>query len=170
MPRPCAWCQSDLDQPGTSVSPEAAPVSHGVCTACLRRALAAPVEQRREALDRIAGPVFLLDEKARILVANRRASAALQWPEGEMDRLFIGDALDCRQSREAGCGDQADCAACTILRAIADTAATGRARRGVTADTDLVRPGGGTRMRCVITPEQAGEAVLLRLDEFAPVA
>lgn len=168
MPRVCTACGLKLDR---VITREEAPVTGGLCPMCLARAVGQRGALMRDELDRFPGPVLLVDAEARILGANRQGSAALQWPEGEMDRLLVGDALICRQSDEAGgCGHAPDCETCAILRTIADTAASGRSHSRVAAGADIQRVGGLARVNCVISTEKAGDAVLLRLDELATVA
>ncbi len=104
MTRVCAWCQKVLG--GTAAADS--PITHGICDPCAERWL---TEASHEPLERLPGPVMMLDGSGRILDANRRISEVFNGPV--LPGQFFGDAAGCPNAAlPGGCGQTPDCPRC----------------------------------------------------------
>lgn len=82
--------------------------------------------------------------------------------EGELG----GDVFGCRYADlPGGCGNTVHCKTCTIRLTVLDTLHSGNSHVETPAYPDLYHITGEERVRFLITTEQIGEAVLLRIDD-----
>ena len=157
MIRVCAWCQQVLG----GIAAAETPITHGICDPCAERWLA---DSFQEPLERLSGPVMMLDGSGRILDANRRVSDVFNRPvlSGE----FFGDAAACpNASLPGGCGQTPDCTRCESRAVFERTARTGLAQHTVRAGI-----AGDARKVMTLTAERVGTAVLLRIDDVENVS
>ncbi len=162
MERACAWCKREL-KTDTETSGEK-PVL-GMCAACHEFFFppkGPPVF--RKYLDRLAVPVLLVDDDARIVIANARVCSLLEKEPEEIEGTACGAAFDCANAElPGGCGKTEFCGECTIRQTIADTYVTGQSHENITAVLDSsVRKGGGDN-RLGISTWRAGKIVLLKI-------
>jgi len=164
----CAWCNRELTAPENGV-PDDAPVSYGVCPDCTDRLLVHRQVPMRAYLDRLDGPVFLVDDDGRIHAANTAAGDLAGQDPAALEGLLGGDALECRHAREpGGCGRTVHCRSCAIRGSINETFATGRALHRVPAYPDVNRIPSGARPLFLISTERLGPSVLLKIEPIPP--
>lgn len=157
----CAWCRKEL----STGAPADAPVSHGICASCAKRFFAHRKVPLGTFLDRLDGPVFLVDDDGRIRAANRAAGALAGEEPAAVEGKLGGDALECRHAREpGGCGHTAHCRSCTIRLCVTETLTTGRGLVRVPAFPDLHDTKGERRPAWLISTERIGPSVLLRIE------
>jgi PAS domain-containing protein len=74
--RICAWCGAALDSLSASLAADT-PVTHGICPSCLAGFRLERAYSLEDFLERLEGPVVLVDADGVFLAANSRAQAAL---------------------------------------------------------------------------------------------
>ena len=74
--RICAWCGAALDSRSASLAADT-PVAHGICPSCQARFQSERTWSLEDFLERLEGPVVLVDADGMFLAANSRAQAAL---------------------------------------------------------------------------------------------
>jgi len=110
-------------------------LSHGLCPACAEH-----FHRQWSGLD-LAGylegletPVVVVDEDGRIMAANQAMSEMLGRPPQECRGLLGGEVFECAHARlPEGCGRTVHCAACTLRRAVTETARSGKPLDNVVA-------------------------------------
>ena len=168
MKRICAWCKKDLDSSSTLAGNADAPISHGMCGDCARKALSFNAISLRSFLDQFSKPVFLVTGEGRIVTGNSPGLALLHKKTEEVDGKLGGDVFGCKYAKmPGGCGKTVHCKTCTIRIAVMNTLKSGKSNIKIPAYPDLYHLTGENRVRFLITTEKVGEAVLLRIDEVA---
>jgi PAS domain-containing protein len=118
-------------------------------------------------LERLEGPVVLVDADGVFRAANSRARATLGKDRPQMLGLRGGEVIDCLYAQQpGGCGASAHCrTGCVIRRSVSTTLATGRAGAGGEAEQRVRSAEGERTKRFEISTERAGELILLRIEE-----
>ena len=166
MKRICAWCQKDIGPSNISDVTVDAPITHGICGDCARKVLSFKATSLRSFLDQFSKPVFLVNFEGRIVTGNRACLDLLKKKPDEIDGELGGDVFGCRYADlPGGCGSTVHCKTCTIRLTVLDTLQSGNSHVEIPAYPDLYHITGEKRVRFLITTEQIGEAVLLRIDE-----
>jgi PAS domain-containing protein len=154
----CAWCKKEL-------SADSGQPAHGMCAAC--RDIFFPSQGQpsfRRHLDRLAVPLLVVDDDARVLIANKQARLIFGKTPEEIEGKLYGMAVDCSNAHLLGrCGRTVHCRECSIRHVVADTYATGRSHSNVPVCLDTTSSQGRSKLRFLISSEKAGEVVLLRL-------
>ncbi len=165
--RICAWCGAVLD-PRSAALEAGAPITHGICPACLSRVLQERARSLADFLESLEGPVLLVDGDGVFQEANSRACEVLG-----KDRLRVldrrgGEVIECVYAdRPGGCGASEHCrTGCVIRRSVRHTLSTGQAVMRARAEQQVHSAEGDRLARFVISTEKAGELVLLRIDEI----
>ena len=139
-------------------------VSHGICKTCFDEFKARYGFNAKKFLDMFEAPVFLVDDDARVMAANRLAITLAGRAAGLADGRFCGDILSCVNAvLENGCGKTRFCPDCTFRNSVTETYTTGRPVTDRVAT--LCRRDGDTRegIRMLVSTRKDGDAVLLRL-------
>ncbi|HLO26003.1 MAG TPA: PAS domain-containing protein [Geobacteraceae bacterium] len=119
----------------------------------------------RKYLDRLAVPVLLVDDAARVVVANTRACSQLAKEAEEIEGRTCGRVFDCSNAElPGGCGKTEFCRDCTVRQTIADTFVTGQCHENIPAVLDVAAGNDGVDCRLSISTWKAGEIVLLKID------
>lgn len=85
-------------------------------------------------LEGLDAPVVVVDEEGRIMAANQAMSEMLGRPPQECRGLLGGEVFECAYARlPEGCGRTVHCVACTLRRAVSETAQSGRSIDNVAA-------------------------------------
>jgi hypothetical protein len=88
-------------------------------------------------LDRLAAPVLVVDDNARIVAANEKACTLLGKMVDEIVGTLSGCAIECVHARQdGGCGKTVHCKSCTIRITVRDTYTTGKSHYDVPAYPD----------------------------------
>ena len=168
MQRRCAWCQSEIA--GADDRDSTAPVTHGICAACLASQFGEQAHTLRAFLDRFDEPILLIDGDAQVRMGNKRARDLVGPGLSLINGGRIGDVVECSNAALAGgCGQQVGCMGCALRTAIAETLATGEPRRNV-VQQEMVTASVSRLTDVTIATELLGEMVLLRIDEAQPGA
>ena len=164
--RICAWCGAALDSRSASLAADT-PVTHGICPSCLARFQSERTWSLEDFLERLEGPVVLVDADGVFLAANSRAQAALGQDRLRLSGRRGGEVIDCLYAQlPGGCGASAHCrTGCVIRRSVTATLTTGRAVARAEAQQTVRSAEGERTKRFEISTERAGELVLLRIDE-----
>lgn len=164
--RICAWCGAALDSLSASLAADT-PVTHGICPSCLALFQLERAYTLEDFLERLEGPVVLVDAEGVFQAANSRARAALGQDRAQMSGRRGGEVIDCAYAQlPGGCGASAHCrSGCVIRRSVTATLTTGRAVTRAEAQQQIRSAEGEQTKRFVISTERAGELVLLRIDE-----
>jgi len=164
--RICAWCGAALDSLSASLAADA-PVTHGICPSCLASFRLERAYALEDFLERLEGPVVLVDADGVFRAANSRARATLGKDRPQMLGLRGGEVIDCLYAQQpGGCGASAHCrTGCVIRRSVSTTLATGRAGAGGEAEQRVRSAEGERTKRFEISTERAGELILLRIEE-----
>ena len=158
MERTCGVCQTPFDAPREDREP--------ICPACRQDAFVRARKPLREYLDSLAAAVLLVDDDARVKLANRKALELLQKDPGSLEGRYAGDAIECVHARESGgCGKTEHCRTCTIRGTVLETYHTGRPRVRIPAYPDVFMLTEKRPLRFFISTEKIGELVMLRIDE-----
>jgi hypothetical protein len=164
MRRVCAWCDKPLGDVGPADGAEL--VSHGVCAEC--EAFIASNEPRslRRFLDLFTEPVVCVDEHYSMLTANDAAVHALGLADAGDDRLLCGQVVQCRWAcSPGGCGTTEHCLACNIRKIVRESFESGAVFSQEPAYVERVAEDGTLRrVHLLLTSEQRGRALLLRID------
>jgi PAS domain-containing protein len=164
--RICAWCGAALDSLSASLAADT-PVTHGICPSCLASFRLERAYTLEDFLERLEGPVVLVDADGVFLAANSRARAALGKDRPQWLGRRGGEVIDCLYAQQpGGCGASAHCrTGCVIRRSVTATLATGRAVARAEAQQTVRSAEGERTKRFEISTERAGELILLRIDE-----
>lgn len=163
----CAWCRQVIDSDDAETLGDDMPISHGVCPECIRKFFSFLGRPMQDFLDRFSGPVFLVDDAARVITANTAGLTLIHKRPDEIDQMLAGTVFECPHARSSdGCGNTIHCKSCTIRNAIVETLTTGKACCRLPAYADLHTFSTNRQMRFSISTEKVGDAVLLRIDEL----
>jgi PAS domain-containing protein len=165
--RICAWCRASLDQ--GPAEPEAdAPVTHGICAACLARFNREHSLPLADFLESLEGPVLLVDGDGVFQEANSRAYQILGKESTRVLGRRGGEVLECLYADlPGGCGASEHCrSGCVIRRSVTHTLRTGQAVVRALAEQEVHSAEGDRLARIVISTEKAGTLVLLRIEEI----
>jgi len=166
MKRICAWCQKDIVSSNILDATIDTPITHGICGDCARKALSFKAKSLKSFLDQFTKPVFLVNFEGRIVTGNSAGLFLLKKKPEEVDGELGGDAFGCRYAGlPGGCGNTVHCKTCTIRLTVFDTLQSGNSHVEIPAYPDLHHITCENRVRFLITTEQIGEAVLLRIDD-----
>jgi hypothetical protein len=164
----CAWCKKEISVSDSSDPITDAPITHGICSDCLRKEFSSYAVTLREYLDLFPKPVFLVDSDVRIVASNRSGLSLLKKMPEEVDGRLGGDAFECRYAElPGGCGKTLHCKTCTIRLTVTDTMLTGKSHVEVPAYPDLHHITKENQIRFLITTERVDNAVILRIDDVA---
>ena len=154
----CAWCQrllsDDLD----------GPVTHGICPNCT-----ADLEFLPVALDcflnRLDGPVLVVDGEGRVLGSNTAAAAMVRSDATSMKGKLSGEVLTCVHAElPGGCGRTTHCTGCAIRRAFEHTAETGEPVRDAPAFAHVRGADRPIQIAFHVSTERLGPLVLVQLE------
>lgn len=162
----CAWCQKVLREEDPS-SIDQHPISHGICSDCLKTALSFKAKDLHTFLNQFAAPVFNIDSEGRVITANNDAFSLIGKSANNVEGLLGGDVFECRYARlPEGCGKTVHCKTCTIRNTVMDTLQSGQSQVRVPAYPDLHHITDDKQVRFLISTERMGNTVLLRIDEI----
>jgi ferredoxin len=168
MKQVCMYCGSYL---GSMEAPSGdyGLISHGVCSTCLPKFLAGLGQPLTDFLDKLPGPILVLDAEVRVVGANtqglQRVAKALTAIEGRLG----GEVFECQYSKlPGGCGRTLHCKACAIRNTVTRTVETGESCLRVPAFMDLGDIGKDFTVRFLISTEKVNGLVLLRIDDAQP--
>jgi hypothetical protein len=154
----CAWCE-------TAISDEMDDdpvISHGICQDCAQR-LANPNQEVREFLNSLPGPVFVVDQDGRVLIANQHAYDTVKRPMLEVDGFLGGEVIRCTNAHQPeGCGKSVHCVGCSIKDSINHTSRTGKSTQWVPAKIQV--EGTKDEMNYLLSTEKVGNFILLRIE------
>lgn len=170
MKRVCSYCGTLIGTiEDSSNHPEA--ISHGICPDCVHQAVAGTGAELGAFLDRLPGPVFVVDAEGRIVAANAGGRELVRPDHEQLAGRLGGEVFECKHAKlPGGCGQTIHCKSCTIRQTVNRTHATGEPCTHVPAYMDLGDLVDSRRVRFLISTEKAGDVVLLRIDEVAPVS
>jgi hypothetical protein len=170
MKSTCAWCKKEISLSDCSDPNNNRPITHVVCSDCLRKDVSSYAVSLREYLDLFPKPVFVVDSDVRIVASNRLGSSLLNKKPEDVDGKLGGDAFECIYAElPGGCGNTLHCKTCTIRMTVTDTLQTGKSHVEVPAHPDLHHITKENGIRFLITTERVGNAVILRIDDVAEV-
>ncbi len=162
MRRICAWCQVELAGSGGPSEPV---ISHGICPTCVAL-MEADFETVGMLLDRLGAPTVAVDGQGRLVTASRQAAELLDIQRSALVGLRGGQALKCSHAAlPGGCGYQLPCQNCAIRKSVMHTHQTGESLTGVRARQVRLESDEAVPMEYVISTEQVGAVVLLRIDQ-----
>ncbi len=160
MKSACSICKTALDPAQRGF------IADGICLFCLKDLVATARKPLQVFLDGLGVPILLLDDDARIKIANRQALGFLRKDTASVEGRYAGDAIECIHAREGnGCGKTVHCKTCTIRRTVMDTYESGRPAVRVPAYADIAVFAEIKPIRFLISAEKVGELVMLRIDE-----
>jgi hypothetical protein len=117
-----------------------------------------------EFIERIDGPVALVDDDTVVLTTNSRVQTILGKDLKQMKGFKGGTVFECKNSYlAAGCGKTEHCISCTLRNTITETLRTGTSH--VKSKAFLNNKDGST-INLRISAEKVDEVVLLRIDEI----
>ncbi len=141
------------------------PVSHGMCKECADKVISQTSGAVGEFLECLGAPVFLVDDDARILAANRRGREYVGKPLSAIRNQLCGDAMDCvNADLPGGCGKTESCAACAIRNSVTHTLATGTDLKGVAVVQEKKTTRGVRAVPFRVSTEKIGPFVFLQVD------
>jgi PAS domain-containing protein len=160
----CSWCGAHMG--GGGEADPGALVSHGICPRCAFHFNAELGMPLREFLDGLDAPVVVMDDDARVRLANERALALLGKSVEAITGELGGDVFECRYARlPEGCGRTQHCVGCTVRRAVTATYETGIAVERQPAHVDRGTGDAPSVMRFLISTTKGRDVVFLRMDE-----
>ncbi len=162
------YCAAALEtREGASIHPHD---SHGICEACIPRAMAGAGERLDDFLDALPGAVLMLDAGHTIVGVNTRGQSLLAAETGhQLVGKLRGEVFQCvNASKPGGCGRTVHCKTCTMRRVVTETFRTGKPRDKVPAYMDLSDITGNRRVRYLISTRKRGDVILLKIDEQRP--
>jgi PAS domain-containing protein len=165
--RICAWCGAALDPQSASLEADA-PVTHGICPSCVVGMRMERAHSLPDFLERLDGPVMLVDGDGVALEANSRAYAVLGKERPRVAGHRGGEVIDCLYADlPGGCGASEHCrTGCVIRRSVTHTVTTGQPVVRATAEQQVHSPEGNRLKRFLISTEQVAGMVLLRIDDI----
>lgn len=162
MRKICAWCRAELAAGG---GPTDRVVSHGICASCVA-VMESDSETLGSLLDRLGAPTVAVNGQGVLVTASRQAAELLALERSALVGLRGGEALRCREAaKPGGCGHQIACQNCVIRKSVMHTHQTGQSLTGVRARQIHLGETGEAPMEYLISTEQVGLVVLLRIDE-----
>jgi PAS domain-containing protein len=162
----CSICKAALDP-----SRRKGFVADGICPSCLKDLVAQARKPLQIFLDSFGMPILLVDDDARVKLANRQALDFLRKDPSSIEGRYAGDAIECVHAREGGgCGRTAHCKTCTIRRTVVETYESGRPFVRVPAYADIAVFAELKPTRFLISTEKVGGMVMLRIDDVRPGA
>jgi len=166
----CSYCRAELGSIAEPDQPEER-ISHGICRNCLDQCMAGMGQSLDEFLDSLQVPVFVVDDDARMVTANKLGRRAISKNLGQITGVLSGEVFGCPHSNlPGGCGKTLHCQSCTIRNTVTRTFENGEPCIRVQACQDLDTIAGPRRVRFVISTEKAGSVVLLRMDDAQPAS
>lgn len=158
----CAWCKKEL----TSEEGKAGMLPFfGMCGHC--RELFFPrtgAPKFRRALDRLDVPVLVVDDDARIVIANETACRLFGKEREEIERKLSGDIFTCTNTwLQGGCGKTPGCSNCEFREVVRDTYATGKGHESVPVTVTIGSPGRSRKLELVLSTMKAGELVVVKI-------
>ena len=162
----CRWCARDI---GTGDGRKAS----SLCGCCLEHFSLPPDGPSQRHLDDLLFPVLgieLYAGKHMITRAvNTHACAWLHKEPGEIIQHLLGNVLECVHARlPEGCGSALPCAACEVLRSVAETVKTGESLVAVPGNLFQEDAGRLPARVFSLTTMKTSKLVLLRLDRPVP--
>jgi len=164
----CFFCSAEIGSVGnpSEIDDE---ISHGLCPNCVPKFMAGHGCQFGEFLDRLPAPIFVIDEKARVVGANAEGLRQVNKSARDVQSRLGGEVFECRHAKEpGGCGQTIHCKTCTIRNTVTKTLKTGETCLRVPAYMDLGNIIQERTVRFLISTEKVGEVVLLRIDAVEP--
>lgn len=121
-------------------------------------------------LDSLSAPVFVINEDSRLIGSNAAARKLVSW-RAEIEPFALGgDVFGCAFAiLPEGCGETVHCKECTIRNSVTHTLETGETLEAVPAYLNQRSEDAIMRIRFLITTENVGRFVLLRVDEIEPM-
>lgn len=166
MRKICAWCKKELGSSHADDGTGNTPITHGICSDCVREALMFKAKTLKSFLDLFSEPVFYVDSEARVVASNNAGYSLLNKDPREVNGKLGGVAFDCSYAAlPGGCGKTVHCKTCTIRNTVTDTLRTGKSNVNVPAYPDLHHVTGECKICFLISTERVGDAVLLRIDD-----
>ena len=163
--RICFRCKIEL---GTLADPakDEERISHGICRRCLEQLMSGKGETLDEYLDTLQVPIFVVNNDARLVTANKHALGLVEKSSNQVTGELGGEVFGCSHATQpGGCGEQVHCQSCTIRNSVEETFKTGTPSVRIPACQDLDTYEGPRKVRFVISTEKYGDVVLLRIDE-----
>ncbi|OVE74463.1 hypothetical protein BVX94_00170 [bacterium B17] len=144
-------------------------VSHSLCEPCLHSFMAQLGMPLDEYIEGIPDPVVTVTQEGVVGSANKAARAIIGNNVNDQHRL-PGDILECENARTPeGCGRTVHCSGCVIRSAIEDTLKTGESHEHVPATLQKASDDASETVDILISTEQKGGVVFLKIDQVQPV-
>jgi len=157
----CSFCSAVIREGSGSDDNE---VSHGICPACFEEFRIRYGFDAKKFLELFDAPVFLVDDDARVMAANRLALAIADKPGGIAEGRLCGDVIACVNAiLESGCGKTRFCPDCTFRNSVTETYTTGRPVTDRVATLCRRKGEGKEDISMLVSTRKDGNAVLLRL-------
>ena len=164
----CASCQSELRPPVPLDDDSPDQVSHGLCHACMAKAMSTLGQSLKEYLNDLPEPVLVVDKYALVITTNNAGERVLGKPLPEIAGYLGGEVLGCLHAEEpGGCGATLHCLSCVIRKTIKDTYQTGCEHLNVPACLDIDTISGPRKKSYNISTEKVDGLVLLKLEKCA---
>ncbi len=162
MLQKCAWCGKHLGHVGFEDDTR---ISHGICPECSNSLLTCSTYDLRCLLDKLPGPIFLVNKNFKVVTINSNTEKMLTKGHLEFEGFFGGQVIDCIHSFEpGGCGNTAHCAGCVIRNSVVKTLQTGVGCSEKPAFQYLKKPEGCIKVGFLITTEKVGDnSVVLQI-------
>ena len=165
MKKFCVWCKKELG--GVESGDHTNPITHGICSECAKEAVSVKGESMSTFLDKLPGPIYMLNSGCEIISANAEGARALGKDLSEFAGKVVGKAFECKHAgMEGGCGENEHCRTCTIRNSILDTYETGKSILKVPAYPDIHEIISETAVNYLISTEKVGEAVIVKVDKM----
>jgi hypothetical protein len=160
----CAWCSKDISPPGAE--DDGGSVSYAICLPCANRVIIHTPLDIGTFFNDMAVPVVLVDGEGKVKCINDKTQALLGKDPDSVEGLPGGDVFQCVYARlPEGCGNTVHCSGCAIRRTVMETHATGRSLLRVPATLKQQSAHEELEVRFLISTEQFGDCVLLRIDK-----
>ena len=162
----CAWCTKELEDIADDDGGLNAEVSHGICKSCREHFFSSPSRTLDGFLNKIKEPVLVIDDEARVTLANNAAQTMLGKDLNSIAGHRGGDVMECAYARlPQGCGNTIHCLGCTIRNNVMLTFDSGRSLKRVPAILNRLERDGIYPIHFLVSTELLGDVVLLRIDE-----
>ncbi len=157
----CAWCSKVLTEDKSAN----APVSHGICSDCLKKMLGQTRLGLADFLNSIEVPVLLLDENRALRQINETAEKFMGKFVYKLDGSKLGLAIECLHVGVMGeCGVSAYCGGCAFRRTIRDTHSDGLPRYGEYSQQTISAADGPKERRFRFSTSRIGDMVLVAIE------
>ena len=164
MKQVCAWCMKVIGET-PSVGEDENVISHGMCDECALHLEAQGGMPLREYLEKLEGPVLLVDADGKVISANSETSKQFGMTISEIEGSLCGEVFECKHSLlKAGCGRTVHCLGCAIRKCVEHTHKTGEPCKRIPAHLSRTVSDTDTETRFLVSTEKAGNLILLRIE------